>query len=321
MAHLTRRDFVKSVSAGVATAALGAESVLAQRGTGKNIPVIDTHQHLWDLSKFNLPWLSGASKTIKRSFLPADYAKATAGVNIAKTVYMEVDVHPDQHVKEAEYVIGLCRDANNPMEGAVIGCRPHTKEFVGMAKRFAKEKEIKGFRMVMNPPKWEKGFCLGPQFVSNMKTLGKLGLRYDICMRAAEIADGARLATQCPGTTFIVDHCGNMSVQSTDAKERKSWMAGMKAMAECENSYCKISGIVASAAEDWKPADLADNINFCLETFGEDRVCFAGDWPVCKLRATWMQWHDALREIVKDRSLTFQRKLFHDNAIKIYGLG
>ena len=112
-----------------------------------------------------------------------------------------------------------------------------------------------------------------------------------------------------------------MSVTSTDAALRRRWQAGIRAAAEQENMVCKISGIVVTARESgWQASDLADNMNFCMETFGEDRVFFGGDWPVCTLRATYQQWVDALKWIVRDRPAGFQRKLFHDNAVRFYGL-
>jgi predicted TIM-barrel fold metal-dependent hydrolase len=48
---------------------------------------------------------------------------------------------------------------------------------------------------------------------------------------------------------------------------------------------------------------------------------FGGDWPVCTLAATYRQWVEALRTIVRDRSERDQRKLFHDNAVAFYRLG
>jgi L-fuconolactonase len=55
----------------------------------------------------------------------------------------------------------------------------------------------------------EKAMCLKPQFVASVKLLGELGLSFDLCMRPGELSDGLALAKQCPGTRFIVDHCGN----------------------------------------------------------------------------------------------------------------
>jgi L-fuconolactonase len=57
-----------------------------------------------------------------------------------------------------------------------------------------------------------------------------------------------------------------------------------------------------------------------LDRFGPDRVVFGGDWPVCTLAATYRQWVEALRRIVADRPPAEQKKLFHDNAIRVYRL-
>jgi predicted TIM-barrel fold metal-dependent hydrolase len=99
-------------------------------------------------------------------------------------------------------------------------------------------------------------------------------------------------------------------------------MDGMKALAQRDNVVCKISGIVASARKDWKVADLAPIVRYSLETFGPERTMFAGDWPVCTLAASFRQWVDALKQIVREMgmSLANQRKLFHDNAVKFYAL-
>ena len=111
-----------------------------------------------------------------------------------------------------------------------------------------------------------------------------------------------------------------MSVTSTDQAARAKWLQGMKELAARKNTVCKVSGIIVIANKDWKPEDLAPNINDTINAFGDDRVMFAGDWPVCTLKATFSQWVNALRQIVKDRPVAFQKKLFHDNAAKFYGI-
>ena len=83
----------------------------------------------------------------------------------------------------------------------------------------------------------------------------------------------------------------------------------------------KVSGIVASAKpKEWKAEDLAPVINHTMEVFGPDRVMFGGDWPVCTMTSTYKQWVEALKQIVRDRKDEEQKKLFHDNAVKFYGL-
>ncbi len=44
-----------------------------------DMPIIDTHQHLWDLVQFQPPWLNGADAKIPARHTPADYTAKTQG--------------------------------------------------------------------------------------------------------------------------------------------------------------------------------------------------------------------------------------------------
>lgn len=284
-------------------------------------PIVDTHQHLWDLDRFTLPWHAVEDvPPLRRSFVMSDYLQAVAGVNVVKTVYMEVDVAPEQRVAEADYVLDLCAQPENPMCGAVIAARPGAPEFESYVRRYAANPFVKGIRQVLHVPATPPGFCLSSEFVEGVRLLGELGLSFDLCMRPGELHDAVRLVDACPNTRFIVDHCGNLSVTSRDAELRARWQSGLQGLAARSNTVCKISGIVVTAEPDWAPADLAPNINFAMDAFGEDRILFAGDWPVCTLRSTLARWISALDAITGERSRDFRRKLFHDNAVRFYGL-
>src|SRR3954470_10697050 len=99
------------------------ESKPEPKGNPRMIPIIDTHQHLWDLTIFRLPWQKDNPK-LARSFVMRDYLEATAGLNVVKSIYMEVDVEPAQQPAEAEHVIEICRRDDTPMAAAVISGRP-----------------------------------------------------------------------------------------------------------------------------------------------------------------------------------------------------
>lgn len=334
-ASTSRREFLEVAGIAAASACLLPESpllaqdnqpqVIKKRVSAVNqndLPIVDTHQHLWDLSKFNLPWLKGdAVQKINRSYLMSDYLKLIGPHKVVKTVYMEVNVHPSQQTAEAEYVLDLCRQPNNPMVGAIIGGSPQSTEFAAYMKPFAENRRVNGVRTVLHDPDRPQGMCLEKTFVENIQRLGDMDKSFDLCMRPAEVLDAAKLADQCPKTRLVVDHCGNMPVQSTDKNLRDAWAKGMKEMAARPNTFCKISGIIVTAKPDaWKPADLAENVMQCIETFGIDRCFFGGDWPVCTLTAPLADWIAALKEIVKGKPLDWQKKLFHDNAVRIYKL-
>jgi L-fuconolactonase len=208
------------------------------------------------------------------------------------------------------------------MAAAVISGRPASSGFRPYISKFEGSPYIKGVRQVLHGEGTPRGYCLDKQFVKGIQLLGELGMSFDLCMRSGELLDGDKLVAQCPKTRFIVDHCGNMSVQESDPKARKAWLDGMQALAQRDNVVCKVSGIVASAKKDWKPADLKPNIADTIRLFGHDRVMFGGDWPVCTLAATYAQWVAALKQITGELKMTRadQEKLFHDNAVRFYGL-
>lgn len=288
-----------------------------------DLPIIDTHQHLWDLERFRLPWLTNAGEPLGKSHLPSDYAEATRGLNIVRTVYMEVDVDPAQSEAEAAYVTDLCARNDNPMAAAVVGGRPASPDFAAYLDRIGAGSGnpfIKGVRLVLHGGGTPPGFCLEDAFARGVRLLGERGLSFDLCLRPGELRDGAALANLCPDTRFILDHCGNGNVGATP-EERADWAEGMARIAECPNVVCKISGIIASAKPGaWTEEDLAPIVGHTLRVFGPDRVFFGGDWPVCTKTASLADWVRALQSIVSDRSEIERRKLFHDNAVRFYGL-
>eukprot|EP01052_Picozoa_sp_SAG31_P045215 SAG31_NODE_8172_length_1504_cov_1.169395_2_plen_195_part_00 len=124
---------------------------------------------------------------------------------------MEVDVEPSQRQAEVDHVSKLCADPANLLVGAIIAGDPMEPEFEAYVRRNAPNQYVCGLRRVLHPPECGPGYCLAPQFVKGIQLLGELGLTFDLCLRPGELSDGAKLAALCPGTTFIVDHCGNPS--------------------------------------------------------------------------------------------------------------
>jgi predicted TIM-barrel fold metal-dependent hydrolase len=334
MTPVTRRDFVKTSSlaalGGMAT--LGGLASLAGESRAddqqKQLPIIDTHQHLWDLTKFRPPWLADAPEVLAKSYVTKDYLVATKGLNVVKAVYMEVDVDPKQQVEEALHVIALSKSADHPTSGAVISGRPNSSEFKSYISKFKDNSYIKGVRQVLHVPSTPQGMCLQKQFVASMKLLGSYGKSFDLCMRPTELADGAKLAGKCPDTRFIVDHCGNADpkafLKKTDEETwhtADQWRRDLALLAKHDNVICKISGIMARAPKsDWAAEIFAPIVNYCLDEFGPDRVVFGGDWPVCLLGGSYSRWVNSLKSVISHRSLTDQRKLLHDNAERIYRL-
>ena len=310
---MTRREVLQAAAAAGVAASVLETTDAAQEPAPR---IVDTHVHLWDLNRLRLPWIEKNSP-LARSYVMKDYQAATQGLNVVKGVYMEVDVDPRDLNTEADYVLDICRQANTPLAGAVIGGRPADDNFAKYLERFRGNRFLKGVRQVLHNAAAKPGFCLTPAFTRGVQRLGELGLSFDLCMRHAEVGDAIKLVEACKNTRFILDHCGNGPVY---AKDRNPWQRDIATLAKLPNVVAKISGIVVQARERWTADDLAPVINHTMNSFGPDRVMFAGDWPVCTLRSTYRQWVEALRAIVRNRPAEEQRKLFHDNAMKYYGL-
>jgi L-fuconolactonase len=316
---MNRREFL------AASAATVAAPLSAKIKEKPMLPIVDTHQHLWDLSKFKLAWFdpqTAEGKILGHSFTPKEYAEATKGLNVVKSVYMEVDVVPEQQQKEADYLIELCKSGATTTCAAVLSGRPNAEGFEKYISQFKGSKYVKGIRQVLHVKDTPAGYCLDPKFIKGIQLLGAQGLSFDLCIRPAELPDFVKLIDKCPDTRFILDHCGNADLKHTSA-QRDQWKKDMAEIAKRKNVVGKVSGFIASAPArgKWTIDELAPVINHTLEVFGPDRAIFGGDWPVCLLGVEkYADWVNALKTVVADRSEEQQKKLFHDNAVKFYGL-
>ena len=281
------------------------------------MPIIDTHQHLWDVNQFKLAWLK-PDDPLNRCYSPADYLRDAEGLNIVKTVYMEVDVVESQQTDEAKYILNLCDHDKKYPAAAVISGHPASDGFKAYLDQFRDRKALKGVRQVLHVPSTPSGFCLDPKFIAGMNELGERGLSFDLCVKADELPNAAKLLDRCPKTSFVLDHCGNPSLKMTDLSP---WKADLARVAERKNVVCKVSGFIATATKGkWTADDIAPIVNHVLDTFGPDRVMFAGDWPVCLMGATLREWVQGLQKVVANRSEVDRQKLFHDNAVRVYRL-
>jgi predicted TIM-barrel fold metal-dependent hydrolase len=327
---MNRRGFLQRASllaAAGGTAFSGqAEGGESRDDTSAPVPIriIDTHQHLWDLSKFKLTWVR---PPLDRSFTMKDYIEAGRGLSIVKAIYMEVAVPPGQRLEEAEYAIGLCQEPQSLTCAAVIAGQPGKDDFEPYIRRFKDSPYIKGVRGSFTSAEQMND----KKVIRNLRLLGDLGMRFDLNVPPAFLAAGARLVGRCPDTRFILDHCGNVdpvaflppgrTVPRSPQHAPEQWKADMDRLAARGNIICKISGLIDNVpGYPLTAADLAPAINYCLDTFGADRVVFASDWPVCLLGASLRNWVELLKEVVAGRAEKDRRKLFHDNAVRFYDL-
>jgi L-fuconolactonase len=279
------------------------------------MPIIDTHQHLWDLDLFRYSWLDSLPQ-LNRSFRMADYLDAASGLGVVKSVHLEADVDEPYMLEETRHLLALAMQADNPLEGVVACGRPENDNFRTYLDKIAGHPKLKGIRRVLHTQ--PDGVGRENTFIRNVASLSEYGLSFDICVLARQLPVAIDLVKKCSNTSFILDHCGVPRVKEHDLDP---WRAHISEMAKAPNVVCKVSGLVAYAdPKSWAAADLRPFVEHVITSFGWDRVLFGSDWPVCTLSARFAQWVDALRSITQSAGELDQQKLFHDNAQRVYHL-
>jgi L-fuconolactonase len=176
---------------------------------------------------------------------------------------------------------------------------------------------IKGVRrIVQDEPDPE--FCLQPDFVRGNQLLAEFGLSSDLCCNYRQLGPNVELARRCPETSFIMDHIAKPNIRGG---ELEPWKRQMTELASLPNVTCKISGAVTEADHaHWTIEDITPFVVHALEAFGEDRVLFGSDWPVVTLASDYRRWYESLETITRDLSEAAKRKLWSENAKRVYRL-
>jgi predicted TIM-barrel fold metal-dependent hydrolase len=277
--------------------------------------IVDTHQHLWDKDLFHYSWLDTIPQ-LNRSFRMADYLAATKGLDVVKSLHLEADVDEPYMLDETRHLLALADQPDNPLEGIVACGRPENEDFKSYLDAIGGHAKLKGIRRVLHTQ--PDGVGQGVTFLKNVAALPDYGLSFDICVLARQLPIAIKLISSCPDVIFILDHCG---VPQVKERNLDPWRLHITEIAKFPNVSCKISGLVAYAdPQSWTAEDLRPFIDHAIGSFGWDRVMFGSDWPVCTLSASYRQWVETLQAITQGAGEVNQRKLFHDNAVRVYRL-
>lgn len=277
--------------------------------------IVDTHQHLWDLDKLPYSWTANQPK-LNRSFRMADYLAATEGIEIVKSVHVEADIDEEFIADETRYILELSERGDNPLSGVVANARPEYDNFREAIQQFTGHPNLKGIRRLLQSEPDE--LSTTTTFRENIRSLEEWGLSFDICVRDHQLPVAIQLVKDCPSVSFILDHCGNPDIKN---RNYDLWRERIIEIADLPNVVIKVSGIVVNTdVENWTVEDLRPAVEHVIASFGWDRVMFGSDWPVCTLAASYRQWFDALNFLVKDASEENRRKLFKENAERVYRL-
>jgi L-fuconolactonase len=282
-----------------------------------DLPIVDAHLHLWDPALFRMSWLDG-NPVLNQPYGPDRYREATAGLDIAAMVYLQVEVESPYALLEAVWAAERAKE--DPRLCAIIAWAP--LEYGDRARHFLDAlcmitPLVRGIRRIIQfEPDVE--FCLQPDFVRGVQILPEYGLSFDLCVDYRTLGNTVELVRRCPEVSFILDHIGKPQVAEGVLDP---WREQITELAGFPNVVCKISGLVTEAdLANWQPADLEPYVSHVLSAFGEDRVVFGGDWPVVLQASRYRRWVDTLDALTANLSASAKRKLWAENARRFYRL-
>ena len=275
---------------------------------------VDTHVHVWDLSRFSYSWTKGVP-ALHQSFGMEQYREANRDTNISKVVLVEADVDEPYILDEARFLLSLA-ERDNLVGGVVTGCRPEKADFAKYLQQIAGHPQLKGVRRVLHSQPDDLG--QSRVFIENVQRLQQYGLSYDICVLERQLPSVINLVKECPGVTFILDHCGGPQATS---KVLDPWRARVREISQYPNVACKISGLVGYEGRDaWVLEDIRPCVEHVIHCFGWERVIFGSDWPVCTLSTNPKEWIESVSTLTRDHSEDNRLDLFSRNAEKFYRL-
>lgn len=281
-----------------------------------SLPVIDAHHHFWDPLGADYPWMTGPEMApIRRPFGPADLAPLLAANGVDASILVQCrsdEAETEEFLATAaatRFVVGVVGwvDLEHPDVGAHLDRllqRPDGGRLVGIRHQVHDEAD----------PVW----LLRPAVRRGLAAVFERGLTYDLLVRSRELPAATGVARDFPSGRFVLDHAAKPPIATGFDQ---TWADGLAALAGCANVWCKISGLATEARwDDWDAGRLHQAIDHAWRCFGEDRLIFGSDWPVCLLAGDYARIKAAAETCLAMHGQSTLDKARGANAIAAYSL-
>ena len=274
--------------------------------------IIDSHQHFWQVGRFDYPWMTPEVAVLCQDYLPPALEPILKRCGVAQTILVQAS----NSVDETRWLLSLA-DRNSFIAG-VVGWVDLQADDVGRQLDQLAHPKFKGVRHLVES-ETEDDWLARPGVIRGLGELAARELSYDLLVHTRHLKYAERVAQECPGLRLVVDHMAKPPIAHGEIDE---WRSEIRKLAVYPNVFCKLSGLVTEANhEHWRASDLKPYVETALEYFGARRVMFGSDWPVCLLAASYDQVLETAQHLIAELSSEDRARVFAENAKGFYRIG
>ena len=272
--------------------------------------IIDAHQHFWKYDREIHHWITDEMSVLKRDFLARDMEAAFAQNGVTGSIAVQAD----QSEAETNFLLDLA-NKNDFIKGIVGWVDLQSPQIEERLEYYSQFPKLKGFRhIVQGEP--DNNFMLGKAFQNGIAALGKYNFTYDILIFPTQMEAALQTVKNFPNQVFVIDHLAKPYIKD---QKINSWAKYMYAFGVQGNVFCKVSGMVTEADwSHWKYKDFEPYLKVVFEAFGNDRILFGSDFPVCLLAGSYKSIKGIVEQFIQDFLEADQRKIMGENALKFY---
>ncbi len=219
---------------------------------------IDSHQHFWNYSPEEYPWIK-PEWPIRRSFLPEALETELKSCQIDGCVAVQAR----QTLAESEWLLKLA-DRSPFIKGVVGWVDLRAPDVAEQLAGWRRIRKFVGVRHVLQDEP-NDNHMLDLQFQKGISQLGRFHLKYDLLILPRQLPAAIRLASAFPEQPFVLDHIAKPPIKEGTLEP---WRGLLQELATLPNVWCKVSGLITEADRGrWNAAQFKPYLDVVFQAF------------------------------------------------------
>ena len=293
--------------------------------------IVDSHHHLWDLSRIDYPWLGeeydaaafilGEYYSLCRDFLPRDFRESWSGMPVVASVHIEAECARSQALAETRWLHEQAAESGLP--SAVVA---HVDLLADDADaRLAEQAAYPLVRSIRFKPVTSRcpqdsvadrpGALQDKRWPAALERLQKRGLAWDLRVPYWHLEEAATVLRDFPGLPVVLQHTGLPWDRS--AAGLAAWRRGMEALAALPGVHVRLSEL-GLRNRPWRLEDNLPVVRDAVAIFGWQRAMFGSNFPVAGLRISYPALVRAMAEALAHLDEKAQQAVWCENAAAFY---